>query len=138
MPVDDVLVERIRELVAADGRAGWSEGRMFGGVAFLLEGYMTICASTHGGILVRVDREATERLVGTTAATPMVMRGRELDGWVRVGADDVRTTRQLSTWFRRGVAVVEALPPKPKAKAKAKGQSPRSPKGTGPATTTRR
>lgn len=110
MPVDEDLADRLRELVA--GEAGWSEGRMFGGIAFLLHGHMAICASGQGGILVRVDPAESERLVATTPATPMEMRGRELGGWVRVGADDVRTKRQLAPWFRRGRAVAAALPPK--------------------------
>jgi hypothetical protein len=40
------------------------------------------------------------------------MRGREMKGWLRVGAADVRTKRQLSAWVRRGVGFARSLPPK--------------------------
>ena len=62
--------------------------------------------------MVRVEPAESERLIATTKATPMEMRGRQLDGWVRVGADDVRTKRQLAPWVRRGTAYVSTLPPK--------------------------
>jgi TfoX/Sxy family transcriptional regulator of competence genes len=111
---DEDLADRIRVLLAAED--GVAEKKMFGGLAFLIGGHMAVTASGHGGIMVRVDPAETERLLGTTNATPMVMRGRELDGWVRVGADHVRTKRQLAPWVRRGVAHARSLPPKPAAR----------------------
>jgi hypothetical protein len=47
----------------------------------------------------------------------MVMRGREMDGWLRVGPDDVRTKRQLSGWVERGAGYARSLPPKPAKKS---------------------
>jgi hypothetical protein len=107
---DEDLADRIRALLGETPRL--SEGRMFGGLAFLVGGHLAVCASSQGGILVRVDPEDTDRLLATTSAAPMVMRGKELQGWVRVAADDVRTKRQLSPWVRRGVAYAASLPPK--------------------------
>jgi hypothetical protein len=54
----------------------------------------------------------------------MVMRGKELRGWLRVGAEHVRTTRQLAAWVERGAGHARALPPKPprKRRAPAAGQ----------------
>lgn len=112
MPYDPALADRIRELVAE--APGLSEGRMFGGLAFLTHGNLAVCASSQGGILVRVDPDQTDRLLETTTATPMVMRGRELRGWLRVAADDVRTKRQLERWVRRGTEYAASLPPKSK------------------------
>ena len=111
MPVDEDLPDRIRELIG--DQPGCTEGRMFGGLAFMIGGHLAVAASTHGGILVRVDPAETERLLATTAATPMVMRDRELSGWVRVATDEVRTKRQLGAWVRRGVSYAASLPPKP-------------------------
>jgi hypothetical protein len=68
--------------------------------------------SGQGGILVRVDPEATEELVAKTPARPMEMRGREMRGWLRVAADDVRTKRQLENWVARGTSYARSLPPK--------------------------
>src|SRR2546423_8612629 len=110
MAYDEELAERIRELVA--GERGLTERKMFGGLAFLVGGNMAIAASGQGGILVRVDPEESDRLVARTKARPMVMRGREMQGWLRVGADDVRTKRQLASWVERGVAYAKSLPRK--------------------------
>jgi TfoX/Sxy family transcriptional regulator of competence genes len=111
---DEDLADRIRVLLA--GEDGVVEKKMFGGLAFLIGGHMAVTASGQGGLLVRVEPTDTERLLATTRATPMVMRGRELDGWVRVGAEHLRTKRQLEPWVRRGVAHARSLPPKKPAR----------------------
>jgi hypothetical protein len=110
MPYDEGLAARIRDLVGDE--ADLTEKKMFGGLAFLIGGNMAIGASGQGGVLVRVDPDASVRLVRTTAARPMEMRGREMAGWLRLDAADVRTKSQLSAWVRRGVAFARSLPPK--------------------------
>jgi TfoX/Sxy family transcriptional regulator of competence genes len=107
---DEDLANRIRELMA--GEAGVSEKKMFGGLAFLIGGNMAVAASGQGGVMVRVDPEQTEELVSKPHARPMVMRGREMDGWLRVDDEGVRTKRQLEPWVKRGVAYARSLPPK--------------------------
>jgi TfoX/Sxy family transcriptional regulator of competence genes len=108
MAYDEDLAERIRELVA--GEKGLAEKKMFGGLAFMIGGNMAVAASGQGGILVRVDPEQSPKLVSTSAAEPMVMRGKVMDGWLRVDADDVSTKRALSTWVKRGVTYARSLP----------------------------
>jgi hypothetical protein len=75
---------------------GLTEKEMFGGLAFLIGGNMAVAASGQGGILVRVDPAASDRLLSTTKAHPMVMRGRAMDGWLRVDPEHVRERRQLA------------------------------------------
>jgi TfoX/Sxy family transcriptional regulator of competence genes len=110
MAYDEDLADRIRELVAGEERL--TERKMFGGLAFLIGGNMAVAASGQGGILVRVDPEGSEKLVATTKAEPMVMRGRSMDGWLRVGSNDVREKRQLAAWVKRGVTYARSLPAK--------------------------
>ena len=110
MAYDDELAQRIRALVATE--RGLTERRMFGGLAFLVGGHMAIAASGQGGILVRVGPERSERLATTTTASVAVMRGRPMPGWLRVGADDVRTKRQLAKWVDLGVGFARSLPVK--------------------------
>ena len=110
MAYDEKLAARIRELVADE--PGLTEQKMFGGLAFLVGGNMAVAASGEGGILVRVDPERSDELVETTAAHPMVMQGREMRGWLRVGTDDLGTKRELATWVERGTAYARSLPPK--------------------------
>lgn len=109
MPYDEALAARVRALLA--GEEAISEKRMFGGLAFLLEGNMAVAASGNGGLLVRVDPAEGERLIGSTAAVPMAMRGREMAGWLRI-AEGLEPDSELETWVRRGVDYARSLPPK--------------------------
>jgi TfoX/Sxy family transcriptional regulator of competence genes len=110
MAFDDDLANRLRELIS--GQPDVTEQRMFGGLAFLIAGNMSVAASGQGGLLVRVEPDETESLLAKPHARPMEMRGREMKGWVRVDAEGVRTKRQLEPWVKRGVAFARALPPK--------------------------
>jgi TfoX/Sxy family transcriptional regulator of competence genes len=107
---DEVLAGRIRELVG--GGQDVTEHKMFGGLAFLVGGNMAVAASGQGGMLVRVDPEASDELVSTTGARPMEMRGRQMPGWLRVEADDVSAEAALAAWVERGVGYARKLPPK--------------------------
>jgi TfoX/Sxy family transcriptional regulator of competence genes len=110
MAYDENLAERIR--VLATDEPGLTEKRMFGGLAFLINGNMAIAASGQGGILVRVDPEESDHLVDTTAAEVAVMRGRPMAGWLRVQPKHLRTGRDLGSWVARGVTYAGSLPAK--------------------------
>ena len=110
MAYDEDLANRIRELVA--GEAGVAEKKMFGGLAFLIGGNMSVAASGQGGLLVRVEPGQTEKLVAKPHAQPFEMRGRAMTGWLRVDTEGVRTKRQLEPWVKRGVAYARSLPAK--------------------------
>lgn len=110
MAYDEDLAHRIRELVSRE--AGVTERRMFGGLAFLVDGHMSVAASGQGGLMVRVDHDETDALVAHEHVRPFEMRGRPMQGWVRVDTEGVRTKRQLERWVRRGVAFARSLPPK--------------------------
>ncbi|MDQ1430801.1 MAG: hypothetical protein QOF40_1403 [Actinomycetota bacterium] len=110
MAFDEDLADRIRELVAQE--RGVSEKRMFGGLAFLVNGNMAVSASGQGGLLVRVDPAETDRLVARAHVRPFEMRGRPMDGWLRVDDEGLRTKRQLAGWVTRGVNYARSLPSK--------------------------
>jgi hypothetical protein len=110
MAYDEDLAGRIRDLLG--GERDLTEQRMFGGLAFLIGGNMSVAASGHGGLLVRVDPADTKGLLAKPHAQPFEMRGRSMQGWLRVDPDGVRTKRQLEPWIRRGVAYARSLPPK--------------------------
>ena len=110
MAYDEALADRIRELLGGD--PDLTEKKMFGGLAFLVGGNMAVAASGQGGVLVRVDPAESDTLVETTKARPMEMRGREMKGWLRVDADDVRTERDLARWVERGATYARSLPAK--------------------------
>ena len=109
---DEELADRIREVLSDLDVLGVREQKMFGGLAFLLGGHMAVAASREGGVLLSVNREDTAALLDKPHTRPMVMRGRDLEGWLRVDPDGLRTKRQLTTWVKRGVNHARSLPPK--------------------------
>lgn len=110
MAYDEDLANRIRELVGTE--SGVEEKRMFGGLAFLINGNMSVAVSGQGGLLVRVPPQDTDKLVERAHVSPMVMAGKEARGWLRVEAAGVQTKRQLDGWVTRGVGYARSLPPK--------------------------
>ena len=110
MAYDEDLANRLRELLAAEPDV--TEKAMFGGLAFLVGGHMAVAASGKGGLMLRVDPDETDDLVARPHAGPFEMRGRAMQGWLRVDDEGVRTKRQLEPWVRRGVAYARSPPPK--------------------------
>ena len=110
MAYDEDLADRVRELVAAE--KGVDEKRMFGGLAFLINGNMSVAASGRGGLMVRVPPDETDKLLNREHVEPMVMARRQTRGWLRVADDGVKTKRQLQSWVGRGVDYAKSLPPK--------------------------
>jgi TfoX/Sxy family transcriptional regulator of competence genes len=110
MAYDEDLANRIRELLA--GEPDVTEKKMFGGLAFLIGGNMAVAASGQGGLMVRCDPDETDALLERPHARRFEMRGREMDGWLRVDDEGVRTKRDLDAWVRTGAGYARALPPK--------------------------
>jgi TfoX/Sxy family transcriptional regulator of competence genes len=107
---DAELAARIRKVVG--GERGLSEKRMFGGLAFLIDEKMAVSASSKGGLLLRIDPTQTVSLVIEPHVRPVEMRGREMDGWLRVDAEALETEDELRYWVNHGVAYARSLPPK--------------------------
>ena len=110
MAYDKDLANRVREQLADQDAI--TEKRMFGGLAFLRHGHMTVAASRSGGLLVRIDPKDTDAALARPHVSRMEMGGRTMDGWILVDPVGVRTKRQLASWVKRGLAFVETLPPK--------------------------
>jgi TfoX/Sxy family transcriptional regulator of competence genes len=108
MAYDEALAERIRDRIAAS--PGVTDKRMFGGIAFLTNGNMTVGVSGDD-LMVRVGKEAYEDALAEPGVRPFDMSGHPMTGWVLVdGAqldDDV-----LTDWIDRARAFVATLPPK--------------------------
>jgi TfoX/Sxy family transcriptional regulator of competence genes len=108
---DEALAARIRVLLADE--PGVTEKRMFGGLAFLIDGNMSVSASGQGGLLLRCEPAETADLVKQPNASTAVMRGRAMEGWLRVAAEGVRSDDELEKWVTRSVGYARSLPPKP-------------------------
>ncbi|MEA2131624.1 MAG: hypothetical protein QOJ85_4515 [Solirubrobacteraceae bacterium] len=110
MAYDEDLANRVRELLA--GEDAITERKMFGGLAFLLHGHMSVSASRNGGLLVRINPSDTEAALARRHVTLMQMGGRTMDGWITVAPEGLKTKHQLSAWVTRGIAFARTLPPK--------------------------
>jgi TfoX/Sxy family transcriptional regulator of competence genes len=110
MAYDAELADRIRALTRSE--AGLTERKMFGGLAFLVDGNMAVAASGQGGVLVRVDPDQSDELVSTSQASVMEMRGRPMAGWLRVDTTEVAAEHDLAVWVERGISYARSLPPK--------------------------
>jgi hypothetical protein len=110
MPYDETAVERIRKLLSR--RRDVAEKRLMGGICFTVKGNMCCSVSGRGGILVRVGAPAYPRMLVEPHVEPLEMRGRPVNGFVRVGPDGYRTDAGLKTWVQRGLDFVATLPAK--------------------------
>jgi hypothetical protein len=110
MAYDEDLANGIREALGAED--GVVEKKMFGGLAFLIGGNMAVSASGQGGLLLRCDPAATEAFIAEPHASRFEMRGREMDGWLRVAPEGVETKRDLDRWVAVGADYARSLPPK--------------------------
>jgi hypothetical protein len=110
MAYDEVLAQRIREVV--EGEPGLSEKKMFGGLAFLVGGNMAVAASGQGGMMLRIDPADADDLTSHEHVERMEMRGRAMDGWLRVGDEAVADHADLERWVGIGVAHARSLPAK--------------------------
>ncbi len=108
MAYDEKLVQRVRACIG--GAAGLTEKRMFGGLAFLINGNMAVSASGQGGLLLRVDPATTDGLVEDPGAERFVMRGREMDGWLRIDPSSTSTEPELARWVDIGISFARSLP----------------------------
>jgi TfoX/Sxy family transcriptional regulator of competence genes len=110
MAYDEDLANRLRELLADVDAV--TEKKMFGGLAFLVGGNMSVSASGKGGLLARIDPAETDAALARPHVSRMEMGGRSMDGWIRVAPEGVKTKRQLASWVNRSLGYVRTLPAK--------------------------
>jgi TfoX/Sxy family transcriptional regulator of competence genes len=110
MAYDEGLAERIRG--ALDERPGVSEKRMFGGIAFLVNGHMSV-GIVQDKLMVRVGPESYEHVLRERHARRMDFTGRPMKGFVYIVADGYETDADLERWVNLGVGYVTSLPAKP-------------------------
>jgi hypothetical protein len=108
---DERLADEIRERLApVDGEV--IEKKMFGGLAFMVDGNLAVAASRRGGLLLRTDPAAEKETLSLPGVEPMESGGRPMPGWVFVEADALGTEAALDTWLQRALAFVATLPAK--------------------------
>jgi hypothetical protein len=109
MAYSEELAARIREVVG--GRDGVSERRMFGGIAWMLNGNMA-CGTLGEDLMVRLDPEDAQCALREPHVGPMDFTGRPMRGFIKVGAEGVRSDADLTRWIDSGASFAASLPPK--------------------------
>ena len=109
MAYDERLAERIRELMAP--MPGMSERKMFGGIAFMINGNMA-CGPVDDRLMVRVGPEGYEDALQQPGASELSFTGRPMRGMVEVEPATLEDQVALATWVARGVDFAASLPPK--------------------------
>jgi TfoX/Sxy family transcriptional regulator of competence genes len=104
------LAARIREQIGL--LPGITEKKMFGGVAFMLDGNMLVGPLKDGGLLARVGKDAYRDALARPGASPMTFTGREMAGFVEVRGEGIETDEMLGEWIERARRFVITLPKK--------------------------
>jgi TfoX/Sxy family transcriptional regulator of competence genes len=113
MAYDEKLAQRVRALMA--DRKDYSEKKMLGGIALLLDGRMC-CGVLRDELVARISVDEYQAALGKAHVRPMDFTGRPMKGYIYVGPQAIRSTRRLRAWLDRSIAFVATLPPKKKPK----------------------
>jgi TfoX/Sxy family transcriptional regulator of competence genes len=108
MAYDDELAQRIRDQMTAV--AGVSEKKMFGGLAFLTSGNMTVGVYGHD-LIARIGPDTMDAALAEPGVRPFDMTGRPMRGWILVASDGL-SDDVLERWIERARGYVATLPPK--------------------------
>jgi hypothetical protein len=109
MAFDEKLAARIRTHLGK--RTGLVEKKMFGGIAFLLNGNM--CCGVHrDSLIVRLDPAETDRALSEPHTRVFDLTGRPMKGWLLVEPKGLATDAQLGTWVDRAGKYAKSLPAK--------------------------
>lgn len=109
MAYDPVLAGRVRAIISGDAEV--TERKMFGGLAFLLDGNFAVSAYRDGGLMIRCSDADWPAFCSESGAKPMLRKGAPVSGWVQIAADAVRDEDSLSTWVERGRAFAATQTP---------------------------
>lgn len=109
MSFDEGLAQRVRDILAEECIA--KERRMFGGLAFMVNGHMC-CGIVGGNLVVRVGATEHKQALAKPHARPMDFTGRPMRGFVYVEPPGYRSEASLRVWIRSGLEFALSLPPK--------------------------
>lgn len=126
MPHDPLFEQRIADALHAQGERP-EHKKMFGGVAFMVNGHMSVGITNKGDFMVRFFPERHDELLQWPGAKPMTFGHKSMKGFLFVDADAVEKKAALDKWVKVSLAYVHSLPAKKTAK-KAATKKPAAPK----------
>jgi TfoX/Sxy family transcriptional regulator of competence genes len=107
MAYDEALAARVREILAERGEV--DERKMFGGIAFMVRGYMC-CGVLNDDLVLRLGREGAAQAMKSANVRPMSFTGRTIRSFVFVEPQGARTPSMLRRRIRGALEYVESLP----------------------------
>jgi TfoX/Sxy family transcriptional regulator of competence genes len=123
MAYNEKLADRLREALMHLPRV--TEKRMFSGVAFMVNGKMCINVS-HDELMCRFDPALFETLVEKPGFRPMVMKGRQLNGYGYVSPEGFQSKKEFDFWVNLCLDFNSRAKASRKKKPKAKSASKKS------------
>jgi TfoX/Sxy family transcriptional regulator of competence genes len=115
MAYDEKLAGRIRAVLSKSGE--FDERKMFGGVAFMIDGHMC-CGIVDRTLMLRVGTEAYEDALRKPHTRMMDFTGRPLKGFIYVDPPGLKTPAALGGWLSRGLAFIQDLNSTPRRRQK--------------------
>lgn len=109
MAYSEVLAQRIRDVIG--GRSGVTERKMFGGIAWMVDGNMAV-GTLGDDLMVRLDREDADSALQEPGVGPMDFTGRPMRGFLKVDASAIASSEELARWIDAGASHAGSLPPK--------------------------
>lgn len=109
MAFDEQLAARVEMLIGA--RDGVASRRMFGGIAWMLDGNMA-CGVVRDDLMLRLGPDGAAAALTEPGARPMDFTGRPMRGYVFVDAEATAPDASLAAWVERALAFAATLPPK--------------------------
>lgn len=109
MAYDEGLAQRLRDIFIDD--PGVVEKKMFGGLAFMVQGHMCV-GVTIDDLMVRVGSEHYDEAINLPHARKMDFTGRPLRGFIYVSPEGIESDEALQTWVDRALNFVHSMPPK--------------------------
>jgi TfoX/Sxy family transcriptional regulator of competence genes len=97
MACDIKLADRIREYLANFPSLKIDEKKMFRGLTFMVNGKM--CLSVSGeNLMCRIDPDLQEEVAEKSGFQPMVMKGRELQGYCYIHPIGYKSKKDFEYW----------------------------------------
>lgn len=109
MAYNDVLAQRVRDNLQPGSAV--VEKKMFGGIAFMINGNIAVCVSGDD-LVVRAGLARFEAALAMRGADLFQPTGKPMTGWVRVAPDELQTEESLKTWINMALEFVQTLPAK--------------------------
>lgn len=125
MPHDPLFEQRIANALAAQG-ARAEPKKMFGGVAFLVNGHMSLGITNKNELMARFDADRHDEVLKWPGAKPMTYGHKNMKGFVFVKAAAVDSKAALDRWVNLSLAYVVTLPPKKPGTKTSKATKPRT------------